>query len=218
MSANFGLKFRIECPYFATFREPTTTSLILSYIIPPYTTIRGLISNAIGLPRDDLRVQEWFRIGIKLINFDKCKELAKILKLKGIGKNYERTFPSSPMFKEFLVEPSYEIFLVGNKNRIEKVYNALKNPERPLYLGSSDDLVDLEVFEPMEVKEVEAEEVWCVVEGIHEGCVVEKIPYKFIKLGKDFAVEYKTVSIPLRSSLKGKFIAVNFGDERVVVF
>lgn len=218
MSANFGLKFRIECPYFATFREPTTTSLILSYIIPPYTTIRGLISNAIGLTRDDLRVQEWFRIGIKLMNFDKCREMAKILKLKGTGKKYERTFSSSPMFKEFLVEPSYEIFLVGNKFRIEKVYNALKNPRRPLYLGSSDDLVDLEVFEPMEVKEVEAEEVWCVVEGIHEGCVVEKVPYKFIKLGKDFSIEYKTVSIPLRGSLKGNFVAINFDDEKVVVF
>lgn len=197
MSTNFGLKFRVECPYFASFREPTSTSIILSYIIPPYTTIRGLISNALGLPRDDLRVQEWFKIGIKLLNFDKGREMAKILKLKGTGKKYERTFPSSPMFREFLVEPSYEIFLTGRKERIENVYEALKNPKRPLYLGSSDDLVDIEVFEPVEVEEVEVEEVWCVVEGIHEGCVVEKVPYRFVKVGRSYGVEYKTVSVPI---------------------
>ncbi len=75
----FGLKFRADSPYFTTFREPTSTSLILSYAIPPYTTIRGLISNALGLPRDDLRVQDWFRIGIKPLRFEKSREMAKIL-------------------------------------------------------------------------------------------------------------------------------------------
>ncbi|WP_456370435.1 CRISPR-associated protein Cas5, partial [Geoglobus sp.] len=191
-----GLKFRLDCPYFATFREPTSTSLILSYVIPPFTTIRGMISNALGLPRDDLRIQDWFKIGIKPLRFEKSREMARILKLKGTGKSYNRSFPSSPMFKEFLVEPSYEIFLVGESDKIEKAFAALKNPKRPLYLGGSDDLVDVEVFEPVEVEEVEVEEVHSVVEGVHEGCIVQKVPYKFVRVGKTFSMEYKTVSVP----------------------
>ncbi|NPA40531.1 MAG: CRISPR-associated protein Cas5 [Thermodesulfobacteria bacterium] len=198
----WGIKFKIEGLYFTTFRKPVSTSLILSYVIPPYTTIRGLISNALGLPRDDLRVQEWFKIGIKPLGFRKCREMAKVLKLKGSGKTYERVFPSSPMFKEFLVEPKYEIFLIGEEEKIKEVYLALLNPKRPLYLGSSDDLVDIEVFEPVEVKEVETNEVWSVAPGVYEGCNIEKVPYKFVKVGKKFEVEYKTVSVPIRNSIK----------------
>ncbi|RLI80187.1 CRISPR-associated protein Cas5 [Archaeoglobales archaeon] len=207
-----GLKFRVDCPYFTTFREPTSTSLILTYLIPPYTTIRGMISNALGLSRDDLRVQEWFKIGIKPLNFEKCREMAKILKLKGTGKNYQRTFPSSPMFREFLVEPSYEIFLVGDDERIKEVHSALLNPERPLYLGGSDDLVDIEVFEPVEVEETEADEVWSVAEGVYEGCIVEKVPYKFVRVGRTFSVEYKTMSIPVNTPIKGTFRSISFGE------
>ena len=253
-----GLKFRIDSLYFSTFREPTSTSLILSYIIPPYTTIRGMISNAFGLPRDDLRVQDWFKIGIKPIRFEKCMEMAKIVKLisreiaykcencgrKFISKRiekkckfcksvdihkihlYKRTFSSqlssvspssdpvsSPMFREFLVEPSYEIYLVGDEERIKDTYSALLNPKRPLYLGCSDDLVDLEVFEPIEVKEMESEEIMSIVEGIYEGCIVEKVPYKFVKVGKTFGMEYKTVSIPIKKPIKGVFKSISFGEE-----
>ncbi len=207
-----GLKFKVDCPYFTTFREPTSTSLILSYVIPPYTTIRGMISNALGLPRDDLRIQDWFKIGIKPLGFEKCREMAKVLKLKGTGKKYERTFPSSPMFREFLVEPSYEIFLIGDGVKIKEVYSALLNPRRPLYLGGSDDLVDIEVFEPVEVEEVEVEEVRSVVEGVYEDCIVEKVPYKFVKVGRTFGVEYKVVSIPIKYPIKGIFKSINFGE------
>ena len=206
-----GLKFRIDSPYFATFREPTSTSLILTYVIPPYTTIRGMISNALGLPRDDLSVQDWFKIGIKPLRFAKSREMAKILKLKGTGRKYERTFPSSPMFREFLVEPSYEVFLVGEEDKIRKTYSALLNPARPLYLGGSDDLVDLDVFELVEVEKTETKEVWSVVERVYEGCVVEKVPYKFVKTGKTFDVVYKTVSIPIQNPVKGVFKTVSFG-------
>jgi len=212
-----GLKFRIDSPYFVTFREPTSTSLILTYVIPPYTTIRGMISNALGLPRDDLSVQDWFKIGIKPLRFEKSREIAKVLKLKGTGRKYERTYPSSPMFREFLVEPSYEVYLVGDEEKIRKTYSALLNPERPLYLGGSDDLVDLDIFEPVEVEETEANEVWSVVEGIHEGCVVEKVPYKFVKVGRSFGVEYKTVSIPFNSPIREKIKCIRIYDECAVV-
>jgi len=214
-----GLKLKVDCPYFTTFRRPASTSIILTTTIPPYTTLRGMISNALGLPRDDLSVQEWFKIGIKPVNldFEKSRELAKILKLKGTGKEYQRDFPSSPMFREFLVESSYEIFLVGEEERIRGVHSALLNPKRPLYLGGSDEMVDVEVCEPVEVEELEAEEVWSVVEGIHEGCIVEKVPYRFVRVGKTFNVEYKTVSVPMRYPVRVKGKAVEVFGERIAV-
>ena len=207
----WGFKLRLECPYFAAFRKPTSTSLILTYIIPPYTTIRGMFSNAMGLPRDDLRIQKWFKIGIKLIHTDKSRELAKILKLKGTGKTYQKTYPSAPVFREFLVEPKYEIFVVGERDEIAQLYHSLRDPERPLYLGSADDLADLEISELIEVEETEMKETWGVVEGIYEGCIVEKVPYRFLKNKKSFDVEFKTVSIPLKGPIRGTFKGFNFG-------
>jgi CRISPR-associated protein Cas5h len=216
-----GLKVKLDCPYFTTFRRPASTSIILTTTIPPYTTLRGMISNALGLPRDDLSVQEWFKIGIKPVNsdFEKSRELAKILKLKGTGKAYQRDFPSSPMFREFLVESSYEIFLVGDADKVRLVHLALLSPKRPLYLGSSDEMVDVYVFEPVEVEELETEEVWSVVEGIHEGCVVEKVPYKFVRVGKTFNVEFQTVSVPMGYPVrvKEKVKVMKFDEENAFV-
>jgi CRISPR-associated protein Cas5h len=203
MNNIFSIKLRIGCPYFSTFRKPTSTSTILTYFIPPYTTIRGLISNAMGLPRDDLRVQEWFKIGIKplVANFEKSSEMAKILKLKGSSEEYRRNFSSSPMFKEFLVDWDYEVFLIGSDKRINDIYLSLLNPERMLYIGDSDAMVDIDISEPDFVVEVMTNEVCSVIEGFYDDCIIEKIPYKFIKTGKKINLEYKTISIPYKYPL-----------------
>ena len=197
MHAMLGFKFKLEGLYFTTFRKPTSTSLIMSYSIPPYTTVRGLIANALGLERDNLSVQDWVKIGIKPLKFsNRSKEMAKMLKLKGIGEIHQRVFPSSPMFKEFLVLPSYDIFVAGDDDKVEGIYNALLQPARPLYIGASDDLVDIEPSKPVGIKKSTAKEISGVIEGIHEDCYIEKVPYKFSKKGKNFSLEYKTVSIP----------------------
>lgn len=229
-----GFKFRLEGLYFTTFRKSTSTSLILSYSIPPYTTIRGLIANALGMKRDDYSIQDWIKIGIKPLNFsNRSRELAKILKLISRElkfrcklcqnewvstttpskcpqcgssefseiSNFKRVFSSAPMFKELLFSPAYEIFIAGENDKIECIYDALLQPNRPLYIGASDDLVDIELSNPMEIEEVNSKDISGILEGIYEKCLVEKIPYKFIKKGKEFSLEYKTVSIPQDSSI-----------------
>ncbi|ALM74691.1 CRISPR-associated protein Cas5 [Thermococcus barophilus] len=200
-----GLKFRVEGIYFVSFRKPTTTALSLTYLLPPFTTIRGLIANALGLPRDSFEIQEWFKIGIKPDGRpQKNKEMAKFLKFIKRDKEtrYLRTFPSSPVHREFLVRPSYWLYLVGEENKIKGIYKALSNPKRPLYLGTSDDLVDLEVFEPIKVEKTQSNEVHSILDGVYEGCLIENLPYRFVpvkdKRGnlKEVHLEYKLVSIP----------------------
>ena len=103
----WGLECKLDAIYFATFRRPVSTSLILSYITPPYTTLRGLIANALGMKRDDYSIQDWAKIGISPPEkLNKSREIAKILKLKGTGSTYSRVFPSSPIFREFLISPT----------------------------------------------------------------------------------------------------------------
>lgn len=246
----YGIKVEVDCLNFAAFRKPTSTSLLLSYSIPPYTTIRGLLSNALGMARDDYSIQEWIKIGINPIKCsDKSKELAKTLKLisremkfrclscnttwtsttkskecpycksseqKEIP-NYKRVFSSTPMFKEILVTPRYDIFLGGEEGRIKQLYNALIQPSRPLYIGASDDLVDVEVTGPYEITQQNTRSINGVIEGVHEKCIIEKIPFKFMKRGKDYSLEYKTVSIPQKGGidLDKDVSSWQFGNENI---
>lgn len=175
-----GLIFDLECPYFGCFRHPTSTSLILSYPVPPYTTIRGLLANALGLARNDFSLQDKLAIGIRPLLWEQAnRELCKILKLKEFEKPRIISFPSSPMFKYFLVKPTYRIYLSGEKGLLQELKEALENPARPLYLGQSDDLVDVKVFHVTQIERKGSKEIYSIFPGIKEGCQTLKLPYKF---------------------------------------
>lgn len=193
-----GLIIQCEVLYFATFRKPASTSLILTFTIPPFTTIRGMIANALGHQQHDHSLQDQIRLSMR-IRDPGCKnvEMAKILKLKESPGPPSTRYPSSPMFREYLVNPKYEIFVGGQAEVITRVQEALMFPLRPLYLGQSDDLVELQTSEVLEVEEAEVDHVHTVVEGIHPGCLVEKVPFTFSEDNGKYAVEYKVISIPV---------------------
>jgi len=201
-----GLSFEVEGIYFLCFRKVSSTSVILSYPIPPFTTIRGFLANCLGMPRfPDYKAQlalQDIKIGMQAINLpqinkNKTTEMCKLLKLierEAAPRPKIWASPSAPMYKEFLVNPKYKIYLVGNDDLLEKIYDKLQNPWRPLYLGQSDDLVDVLDLELMVVKKAKSKNVHSIIEGICEGCEVVKLPYKFSEDGED--LEELTVSIP----------------------
>jgi len=230
-----GLKITVDLPYFANFRKPTSTSNLTTYSIPPYTTIRGLLSNALGLKRDDYSLQEWdLKIGIKVRREgDRNKELTKILKLvarerafkcKNCGHimkqstkrescklcdgdveeipNYKRHFPSAPMYQEFLVQPSFNFYLISEKEKLQDIQRSIKNPRRPLYLGNSENLVTIKTTEITKVSKESGKKTRTVVEGFYQNSIVEKLPYKFHKKGRRYQLEYKTISIPKGEKIK----------------
>ena len=209
-----GFKFTMESLYFVSFRKANATSFLSTYYIPPFTTIRGLLSNALGLKRDDFLIQDWIKIGIKSSSFDKSTELSKFLKLKG-GKRENNRFNSSPIFRDFLINPVYEIYVGGDNDKITILNNALKNPQRDLYLGSSDDMVDITVFDPIEIYKEKKVPV-SIVEGIYENSIVEKVPYKFHKKGNKYELEQKIISIP-KDGFDMEVNSFNFGDEYIVL-
>ena len=111
-------------------------------------------------------------------------------------------YPSGPMFKEFLVNPEFIIYIVGEDSVIDNLYNHLKEPIRPLYIGQSDDLVEVNANEPIDIELTESDELNSAVEGIIPGAIIEKIPYKFEKLEKGYKLEYKILSLSKNSILK----------------
>lgn len=211
-----GFKFTLDSPYFVSFRRANSSSLLSSYKIPPFTTIRGLISNALGLKRDDLYLQDLIKIGIKSYNINYSSEMTKVLKLKQDKVKYNRNFPSSPIFKEFLIFPKYDIYIAGNDDIIHEINEKLKDPVRNLYLGSSDDMIDLNIFDCIQIN-LKIGKPISVVEGIYDNSTIEKIPFKFNKKGKNFNLEEKIVSIP-NNIIDEEMEVYDFNGEYVYLF
>lgn len=218
-----GLIFEAEAPYFCCFRKPATTSVILTYPIPPFTTIRGFLANSLGLgqfPKHEgyLTLQDEMKIGLQRLEVKgTSRELCKILKLKKTEEGFKRVFPSSPMFKNFLIGPKYRIYIVGEGD-IESLFERLKDPERSLYLGQSDDMVDISYVEIIDIEKVKSKEIHSVIKGIHENCEIVKLPYKFGEDGK--SLEKLTISIPNKYPLvldKG-VECFRFNEEHVATY
>jgi len=157
-----------------------------------------MIANALGHQQHDHSLQEQIRLSIRMRDPGfKNVEMAKVLKLKESPAPPSTRYPSSPMFREYLVNPKYEIFVGGQAEVITRVQEALMFPARPLYLGQSDDLVELETSDVIDVEEVEVDHIHTVVEGIYPGCLVEKVPFTFSEEKGKYSVVYKVISIPV---------------------
>ena len=210
----------IDVLYFCCFRKVTSNSLILTYLIPPFTTVRGLLANVLGYKRDDLNLQEAIKIGIIVQDFGtKNTELAKILKLKKDPKRKKSPdYPSSPMFKEYLVQPRYKVFIGGDQNIMGKIDTSLQNCSRPVYLGQSDDLIDIKKSEIMPAEQVDTDIINSSVSEFVEDSIMEKVPFKFSGDGK--SLEYKIVCIPMqqKARLKTTIKAYKISDYFVELF
>lgn len=184
-----GLVVDLEVPYFACFRKPTSTSVMLTFPIPPLSTTLGLIANALGVPRQRyfeelIRLQNDLRMNLSPLQplERPTRELAKILKL--VGEEWEErkptSFPSSPMHKYLMVRPAYRLYIASeNPSLLAEVAEAFNTPARPLYLGQSDDMVAMNTVWQGEVVEQEVEQVFGLLRGIHDGCELVRLPFGF---------------------------------------
>lgn len=187
------LRFRLETPYLVNFRKPFSTISILSYPFPPYTTIRGLLANALGLKRDDYSLQDKFEISLKPLsvaertqdmvlmkkskppaNAKKIKELIKKLDESGLSeltdkekKLYEQLkkpqSTSAPFVKEFITPITCSIYVLGEEKDLNELKQALENPARPSYIGASDDFVVICDMKIVDAVETKSDEIDSIV-------------------------------------------------------
>lgn len=175
----YGFAADAEMPYFVCFRKIAATSVILTYPVPPFTTVIGMIANAIGVSRSQyfegiqwLQSVLWLNLRPLVPLQRPTRELAKILKLVGEEREQRRpaSFPSSPVHKYFLPKPSYRFFVASeDKEVIGEIANSLCYPKRPLYLGQSDDMVVVNIVWEGDVEQVMSREAWGLVPGSYEG-------------------------------------------------
>jgi CRISPR-associated protein Cas5h len=220
----FGLTCTLEAPYCASFRKPTSTSFLATYNVIPFTTLRGLVANALGYRRADLSLQEEIELGVRPeTQAPACREMVKLLKFTGRGQRAAGSlygYPSSPMYREFLVYPTYKAFIVGeDEGLIEEIGRRLADPKRPLYIGQSDDMVaisSIELFPALARKTVEQSHA--VVDQILPNCQLTRLPLAY---EADKRIEYSPAlsiaeSYPVR--LNEQESLWDFGGEYVKTF
>jgi len=123
------LKFKIETVYLTNFRKTFSTITILSYPFPPYTTIRGLLANALGLGdlisnRDNYNEElANLKISLKLLNKpERFQDVVLMKKLKSPAGAKDRK-----KLLNKLRESNFNISILTEKER--NFYEKLRTPE-----------------------------------------------------------------------------------------
>jgi|GEM_PF-620225 len=123
-----------EMPYFACFRRPTSTSLMLTYPVPPFTTVVGMIANALGISRPVYfegiaKLQEllWLNLRPLLLSGRPSRETVRMLKL--LADDLEQALAN--LVEVFRIETDESFIRV--RELIRRAIQASERPRRPYF-------------------------------------------------------------------------------------
>ncbi len=142
----------LTVPYWCSFRKPNTINVHMTYPVPPITTIYGLIANALGLRQDDYSLMDNICIGLSIEKWgEEVDSYSNILKSTRSGPTY---YYSTSVMRQKIIKPQFYIYVLAKEDLIARIEDALKDPDRLLYLGESDDLVEISQIEVHDVQVV----------------------------------------------------------------
>lgn len=142
---------------FAQYRNPFTFYYAQTYLLPPKSTIIGMLQNAVGdWYGDECGIENWWNLKVSVhggfengfwnyqslikgeITIDKNMRLInQNLPLYGRGLTSQRT----PVYQQELFNGHLYLFIRGEVNLIEKIKEALEKPKKVLSLGRSEDVI-----------------------------------------------------------------------------
>jgi CRISPR-associated Cas5-like protein len=179
------LRATLDVPVEASFHKAGAMNSLPTYRVPPIPTLQGLLYAALGRPslllsastsgsisNETRSDEESFRQSVR----DECRFGVRIIEPGdthiGLRKRHkaldrgEKSYVGYPTQAETLIEPTYRMYVGGPVDRLETFASALRDPERLLYLGRSDDLVDIRDVETIRVEHhAESTRVECVIPG-----------------------------------------------------
>ncbi|MFZ5942942.1 MAG: CRISPR-associated protein Cas5 [Bacillota bacterium] len=149
------LKATLEVPYWCSFRVPTAVNVHPTYPVPPLTTIYGLLAAAMGWGADNYSYLEKMKIGLILVEKgERIEGYNKIIKWDRRDREM-RTL----VMRHKLIKPIFELLVKGEEALLRDMAKALGNPHFPLYLGESDDLIEVKDVGVFPLVELETEEI-----------------------------------------------------------
>ncbi len=148
----------LDVPFDTAFTKAGAMNGQPTYPVPPIPTIQGLLYAAMGrpsllrpnnLPTDVRAEEEAFRERVR----ESCAFGERVLdagtRTSGLWSRQKRSrsgdtgYLRSPGQRESLIGPRYQIYVGGPSSLLDAFAAALRDPQRLLYLGHSDCLVDV---------------------------------------------------------------------------
>lgn len=136
------------------------------------------------------------------------------------GFNLNKSWINTQIHRQKIINPIFVVYINLETNElslIKDIYNALKNPKRPLYLGESDDVVNILELELIELNKIndKKSDINSVLPGIYENSELVKIPVKLkydINHPND---HYKICSIP-KGNINKSIESFSYNGENIV--
>lgn len=193
------LTFGLICPFWTSFRNPSTVNVHVTFPFPPPTTLYGLLNAARGMRSDWHEDREAWQFALVIKCPGKLVEtFSKIMQTSRSDQNPDSLYDTNrkTVIRQKIVGAHYIVYIKSSEIMLEEAKSALMDPYWSLYLGESDDVVDVDSPEIVEVDKISVEHIHSIVPGLAEGCRLVKVPYQFIKQGQSWYVEQQLYSIP----------------------
>lgn len=146
---------------FAHFCAPYTNVYRLTQPCPTKTAIMGFIGSVLGIDKDDLNLYQKIQCGVEICNEYRTISMPYLTRqgFPGSASNNE----SSRTSVEVIVNPKYKIYVAGDYELLEKIYELMDQQEPVFtpYLGLAQFIVntDFQVSEPIEGELSEGEDL-----------------------------------------------------------
>lgn len=139
-----AISFEIRAPVMS-FRKPRYENYQLSYSIPPKTMVAGMIANAYNHGEKFFyELLKDFQYGVVTLEIKgKFNDLWRAIQGKGVKGGERAVF-----LREKLFYPHYRIYITSN-NYMGKLQEALMSPQNIIYLGLSEELVEIASVQEM---------------------------------------------------------------------
>lgn len=224
------LVFGLACPFWVSFRYPSTVNAHLSYPFPPPTTLYGMLNAARGKPQDWHADRDTWQFSLIIessgLPVETFSKIMKVYEIKGKaeplpnGKYPFGVFSRTTLIRQKLIGTRYSVYLKAQPEQLQEALQALSDPHWSLYLGESDDVVD--VVEPRIVECIREplNHAHSIIPGIQQGCRLVNVPLRYYQVGQRWTVDYQVYSLPPddRGTELSKPIMAYMIEDRNVIF
>jgi CRISPR-associated Cas5-like protein len=221
------LGLRLCVPFWCGFRDPISSNVHRTFPVPPPSTLYGLIAAALGLSQDDYSRRNEMRFAIaiekageQVETFSKWMKIAEpakdstqkdarnAMRIRGLLTPDEATWVSTTLTRQKLIQPIWKVGVLCSGEVADEISSALNNPHWPLYLGESDDSVDVEVL-GIETPQPSREAATGTIGGVHAGGTLANLPTRFSQAARGkWELTRWLVTVPK----VGEAIAANTAD------
>lgn len=192
------LSFDCHIPGWCSFRIPHSINTHLTYPAPPPTTVYGMIANALGLWQDDYSLMAQMKTGIRILKPGSLVETYS----HWMKWNPPKNSMTTTIMKQKLIQPVYRIYVSAEESLLNQIYQALHQPSRILYLGDSDDLVELSEMHLQTATKSESKQLNSVIpsEMVSGDSIINQVsvvrwPVQFDQNKRAFSIQYELVYI-----------------------